>query len=55
MKKEKTIANDDDDSISIIGPIDVDNKSASELMEIATVMQSRAQKKRLKVLVIWWN
>lgn len=39
---------DDDDSLGIIGPIDVDSMSASKLMKIATVMQSRAQKKRLK-------
>lgn len=39
---------DDDDSLGISGPIIVDNTSASEIMNIATVMQSRAHKKRLK-------
>lgn len=47
MKNEKTIV-DDDDSIIITFPIDIDELSASELMEIAIVMQSQAQKKRLK-------
>lgn len=47
-EKEKTIADDDDDSISIQGPINVDKLSTSELMEIVTIMQSWAQKKRLK-------
>lgn len=47
-KKKINVEDDDDDSIRIKGPIDLDNLSASELMEIATIMQSRAQKKRLK-------
>lgn len=51
-EKEKAIAklqfDDEDDSIGIKGPIDVENMSASKLMEIAIVMQSRAQKNRLK-------
>lgn len=46
--KEKKKIDDDDDLINIKGPIDVDNLSAFELMDIAIVMQSRAQKKRLK-------
>lgn len=47
-KVKQQTDDDDDDSINIQGPIDVDKLSAYELMEIASVMQSRAQKKRLK-------
>lgn len=39
---------DDDNSLGISGPKIVDNMSASEMMKIALVMQSRTQKKRLK-------
>lgn len=39
---------EDDDSLGIIGPIYVDRMSASKLMKIATIMQSKVQKKRLK-------
>lgn len=46
--KVKKQIDDEDDSIGIKEPIDVDNTSASKLMEITIVMQSRAQKKRLK-------
>ncbi|XP_059077885.1 uncharacterized protein LOC131876484 [Cryptomeria japonica] len=50
MEKQKktTVEGDDDDSISIKGPIDMDNLSDYELMEISTAMQSKAQKKRFK-------
>lgn len=39
---------DDDDSLGISRPIIVDNMSTSKMMKIASVMQSRAHKKRLK-------
>lgn len=39
---------DDDDSLDVLGPINVDNMSTSEMMNIASVMQSIAHKKRLK-------
>lgn len=41
-KEKKKTDDNDDDSINIKGPIDMENLSASKLMEIATVMQSRA-------------
>ncbi|XP_057834752.2 midasin-like [Cryptomeria japonica] len=46
-KLKKTIVDDDDDneSMSIKGPINMDNLSYLELMQIATTMQSWAQKK----------
>lgn len=49
-KKEKVNQqiDDGDDSIGIKGLIDVENMSTSELMEIATLMKYRAQKKILK-------
>lgn len=39
---------DDDDALSIQGPLDMDKLSSIELMEIATSMQSRDKKKRMK-------
>ncbi|XP_059074838.1 RNA polymerase II degradation factor 1-like [Cryptomeria japonica] len=46
--KQKQIDEDDDDSLNILGTIDVDNMSTSKMMNIANVMQSRAHKKRRK-------
>ncbi|XP_059065741.1 uncharacterized protein LOC131857340 [Cryptomeria japonica] len=46
--KKKIIDDDDDVSVSIKGPIDMDNLSSSQLMEIARAMKSRAQNKRMK-------
>ncbi|XP_057826103.2 uncharacterized protein LOC131037880 [Cryptomeria japonica] len=45
--KKKVDDETDNDSIIIQGPLDMDNLSATELMNIATVMQSHSQKKRL--------
>ncbi|XP_059068738.1 uncharacterized protein LOC131859188 [Cryptomeria japonica] len=47
-EEKKIIDDDDDDSISIKAPIDMDNPSSSQLMEIATIIQSRDQKKRME-------
>ncbi|XP_059066404.1 histone H2A.Z-specific chaperone CHZ1-like [Cryptomeria japonica] len=48
-KKNKTLIDDgDEDSVSIKGPIDMDNLSSFELIEIDTSMQSHTHKKRLK-------
>lgn len=41
-KLKKTVVDDDDDSVSIKFPINMDNLSSLELMKIATTMQSRA-------------
>lgn len=46
--KQKQLDEDDDDSLSISGPIDMNNLSVSEMMKIANVMQFRVHKKRLK-------
>lgn len=37
-KEKKIIDDDDDDLVSIKGPIDMDNTSSSQLMEITTTM-----------------
>lgn len=42
------IDEDDNNSLGIPGPIDIDKMRASEMMNIASVMQPRAHKKRLK-------
>lgn len=46
--KNKIMDEDDDDAISIQGPINMDMLSSTELMEIVTTMQSQAKKKRMK-------
>lgn len=46
--KQELLDDDDEDSLSISGPIDMTTLSASEMMKIANVMQSHAHKKRLK-------
>ncbi|XP_059069828.1 uncharacterized protein LOC131859785 [Cryptomeria japonica] len=46
--KKKIVDEDDDNAISIQGPINMDIMSSTELMEIATAMQSQARKKRMK-------
>lgn len=46
--KKKQLDEDYDDYLSISGPIDMNNLSESEMMKIASVMQYRVHKKRLK-------
>lgn len=47
-KKKIIVVDDDDDFVRIKGPIEMENLSSSQLMEIAQGMQSRAHKKRMK-------
>ncbi|XP_059068496.1 uncharacterized protein LOC131859002 [Cryptomeria japonica] len=46
--KKKIDDDEDDDALSIQGPINMDMLSSTELMEISTAMQSREKKKRMK-------
>lgn len=47
-KKKVFAEEDDDDALSIQGPLDMDKLSYTKLMEIATTMKSWAKKKRMK-------
>ncbi|XP_059067226.1 uncharacterized protein LOC131858157 [Cryptomeria japonica] len=46
--KKKIDDDEDDDALSMQGPINMDMLSSTELMEIATAMQSREKMKRMK-------
>ncbi|XP_057830667.2 uncharacterized protein LOC131041558 [Cryptomeria japonica] len=46
--KKKIDDDEDDDALSIQGPLNMDMLSSTKLMEIATAMKSRAKKKRMK-------
>lgn len=48
FKKKVVDEEDDDDALSIQGPLDMDKLSSTKLMEIATAMQSQAKKKSMK-------